>query len=78
MHAQNFKLVIVIFVIKGTLPNSAYTATFEAFVCTPRICLQNFKCSFSAKVRSDFLYYLVYDNFFQRLNVGGRNKNKMS
>ena len=26
--------------------------------------------------RPDFLYSLVYDNFFQRSNVGGRNKNK--
>ena len=29
-------------------------------------------------LRPDFLYSLVYDNFFQRSNVGGRNKNKMS
>ena len=31
-------------------------------------------------LRPDFLYSLVYDNFFQRLNVGGwnKNKNKMS
>ena len=28
------------------------------------------------KVRPDFLYSLVYDNFFQTSNVGGRNKNK--
>ena len=28
--------------------------------------------------RPDFLYSLVYDNFFQRSNVGVRNKNKMS
>ena len=27
-------------------------------------------------LRPDFLYSLVYDNFFQRSNVGGRNKNK--
>ena len=27
-------------------------------------------------IRPDFLYSLVYDNFFQRSNVGGRNKNK--
>ena len=26
--------------------------------------------------RPDFFYSLVYDNFFQRSNVGGRNKNK--
>ena len=26
--------------------------------------------------RPDFLYSLVYDHFFQRSNVGGRNKNK--
>ena len=50
MRAQNFKTVIVIFVIKGAPLHSAYTATFETFVCTPRIRLQNFKCSFSAKV----------------------------
>ena len=29
-------------------------------------------------VRPDFLYSLVYGNFFQRSNVAGRNKNKMS
>ena len=27
-------------------------------------------------IRPDFLYSLVYDNFFQRSNVGGRNKNQ--
>ena len=27
-------------------------------------------------LRPDFLYSLVYDNFFQRSDVGGRNKNK--
>ena len=27
-------------------------------------------------IRPDILYSLVYDNFFQRSNVGGRNKNR--
>ena len=30
----------------------------------------------SVFVRPDFLYSLVYGNFFQRSNVAGRNKNK--
>ena len=35
---------------------------------------------FEILLRPDFLYSLVYDNFFQRSNVGGwnKNKNKMS
>ena len=31
-----------------------------------------------ATIKPDFLYSLVYGNFFQRSNVAGRNKNKMS
>ena len=27
-------------------------------------------------IRPDFLYSLVFDNFFQRSNVEGQNKNK--
>ena len=34
--------------------------------------------AFIDTIRPDFLYSLVYDHFFQRSNVGGRNKNKMS
>ena len=32
--------------------------------------------SSNAMFRPDFLYSLVFDKFFQRSNVGGRNKNK--
>ena len=42
--------------------------------------LQNFaKTVFGVsrfRVRPDFLYSLVYHNFFQRSNVGGQNKNR--
>ena len=31
---------------------------------------------FKSTIKPDFLYSLVYNNFFQRSNVGGRNKNK--
>ena len=42
--------------------------------------MQLFKLFHNLQIRPDFVYSLVYDNFFQRSNIGGRNKNnnKMS
>ena len=58
--------------------NILYAAKFDRHNFIRKVKKGDKQASFS--VRPDFLYSLVYDNFFQRSNVGGRkkNKNKMS
>ena len=50
-----------------------FTITFAGTRCYTKDCYIKLG---STVVRPDFSYSLAYDNFFQRSNVEGQNKNK--
>ena len=58
----------------GVLPHTFYyNFCWDQEYCYTKDCYIKLG---STVVRPDFSYSLAYDNFFQRSNVGGQNKNK--